>query len=190
MELFERRLEQLFKTSDATVEVARKMLQKAPRALMEVEKVAADGSGSRGATLWSLRQRLVSIVSAALKGQGEALPNKIENYISFLDLESVLQGQVGYSTRGKVSTNMQWHSFLLKGFDVRTKMKYLTLAHSYRLILTALSRVAVCDYAPPPQERLAPGPPFLSTDDVSWIRDDLLQVRQSCHPVLVCCGLK
>ena len=116
LQLLERRLAQ-FRSSEATLAVARRLFQKCPEVAEEMEKkmeVAADMNKTQ--RLWTARRMLLRKVYGAIGSEDSAMPNKLENYLSFLDLAGVV-ASCGEQVQSSGVSPHTWRVFLLREFN-------------------------------------------------------------------------
>jgi len=147
----------LFRTEEAVLAVAKKVLQKSPgklKALIDEVEVASGGGGrfSAAQRAWIARRALArSVEDVVAHGEGggrrsggdqvDHLPHHLENYLSYLELLSVSMGaadDAGQTLEGKVASKTWW-TFTLNDHDVSsyTYIKWsLFLKHNCAILLT------------------------------------------------------
>ena len=135
-QMLEKRLAQ-FKSAQAVISVARRMLQKCPGAADRIQHDldASVASTTASQRLWLARRLLVRTVSDVLASAGASneagMPKKLENYLSFLDLAAVVAScsadvDVGVAPKDTGVSARIWRTFLLKEFDVSFFDLFLT----------------------------------------------------------------
>ena len=107
-----------FSTGEDAASVARRLLQKSPSALDQLDHLLSRQRPPPD-LVDRIKRLILTEVRGAMAGSGSGMPSKLESYVAFLDLFATVRD----ANADEGSENKTWRTFVLQDYDVR--MLYL-----------------------------------------------------------------